>query len=411
MIRLIELKIAFRSLIANLRRTLLTLFISIIGLTAVLFIAGYINRVRVGLAELLINEHYGHFQIYKNGFIELDDPTSIAKSLGPAEVEIIESLLDREEVEFLLPRITLRGQVQSPDGSITKLFQGYGSDPYGENLMTFGQIQDGIKLSEDDPAAAVVGTGLASKLKLSIGDLVQILVPNEGGGVEAAVVNIEGIADFGPPQLNDLTILVSLPVAQQLQYTDSVQSILVKLEDTNTLETVYTEFLEMAEERGLDIESRTWREMSPFYIKVMRDYTFQLDLIASILLAVILLAVANTVYMSIIERTSEFGTLRAIGISRIEIIRTVMLEGLIIGIISSIIGIALGYGIQYYFMKVYVELPPPPTLTNPIRLSPLMATSDVITYAITITISCFLATIPPSLKASTINIVSAIRHA
>lgn len=406
----VEVKIAVRNLIANSRRTLLTLFIIIIGLTAILFIAGYINMVRIGFGEILIGEKYAHFQIYKKGFLEMDDRSSMKFSLTPEEVSQIESILsERGEVRAVFPRINVQGLIGNIE--VSKLFMGYGSDPYYENLMSYGTLLEGVKLSEDNPYFCVLGSGLAEKLGVSLDETLLITVPNEGGGTEAETAIVAGIANFGPKELNDTVVLVSIEVARSLNYTDHSQSLLVLLHETENLEEVYPAFLEEAEKAGLDIETRTWDEMDPFYLQVMRDYTFQLNLIATIFLFVILLAVSNTIYMSIIERTPEIGTLRAIGISRVEIIRTIMLEGLLLGMFGVLVGVGLSYLIQYVLQMIYIELPPPPSLTDPIRLSIHLRVQDVLVYSGFLAGCSVLATLFPGLKASNTNIVSAIRHA
>ncbi|OQX29377.1 MAG: hypothetical protein B0D92_04095 [Spirochaeta sp. LUC14_002_19_P3] len=407
---MIETKIAVRNLIANSRRTLLTLLIIVVGLTAVLFIAGYINMVRVGFGELLIGEKYSHFQIYKKGFLDTNEPTSMAYSLSPEETAKIEEILSaREEVNFILPRINLHGMVGTTEDS--KIFLGYSADPFYESFMTYGTIEQGIKLDMDDPYQCVVGKGLAKKMGLDLGAELLIQVPNEGGGLEAELVSVGGIANFGPEELNNTAVLTSIDIGRSLNYTDNNQYLLVMLHETQYLEDVLAYLKDEVARAGLDLEFRTWVEMDPFYQKVMRDYTFQLNLIAGIFLFVILLAVSNTIYMSIVERTPEIGTLRAIGISRLEIIRTILKEGLILGIIGVSIGVGLAYLIQILLRVVYVELPPPPSLTNPIRLAIGLRVKDVFMYSGLLAGCSTFATLFPGLKAANTNIVSALRHA
>ncbi len=407
---IVELKIAVRNLLGNARRSLLTLLIIIIGLTAVMFIAGYINMVRVGFGETLIGEKYSHFQIYKKGYLDADDQFTMKYTFTPDEVSQIRSILQsREEVNFVLPRINLQGLIGDYQNS--KLFRGYGADASYEAFMTYGTLQEGMKLSIDNPDLCVLGTGLAEKLEVSLNDSLLITIPNEGGGMEGANVTVGGIANFGPQELNDTVVLTSLEVAKTLNYTDASQYLLVMLHESEYLEEIYAYFKEEAQKTGLDIETKVWDEMDPFYLSVMRDYTFQLNLLASILLFVILLAVSNTIYMSIIERTAEIGTLRAIGISRLEIVRTILLEGIILGILGAFIGVGMGYFMQYILDVVYIELPPPPSLTEPIRLSIALRIQDVLFYGGLLALCSSLATVFPALKAAHTNIISALRHA
>lgn len=407
---IIELKIAIRNLIANSRRSLLTLFVIIISLSAILFIAGYTNMVRIGFREILIEEKFAHFRIYKKGFLEMDDAVSMKHAFSPEEAARVEEILSRTEgVKNIIPRITIQGMVGGLEKS--KLFMGYGSVPGLENTMSYGTLLDGDRLSDEDPYKAVLGTGLAWKLDAELGDSLQISVPNEGGGIEAELITVGGIANFGPKDLNDTTLLVSLDVAQSVNFTDDVQMLLVMLDDTAYMDNVYSYFISEAEKAGLDVETRLWHELDPFYNQVMRDYTSQLNMVAIIFLCVVLLAVSNTIYMSIMERTPEIGTLRAIGISRMEILKTIFLEGLILGILGGVLGVAIAYGIENFFNIVEIELPPPPSLTDPIRLSIRLRLQDILLYAGLMGSCSSLISLIPGLKAANTNIVSAIRHA
>lgn len=406
----IELKIATRNLISNLRRTLLTLFIIIIGLTAILFISGYINMVRVGFAQLLTETTYAHFRISKTGYIEQQDDFSMQYSLTPEEVAEIEDIMyDIEGFSFALPRSNLQGTIGN--FQYTTLFRGYASDPYVEGLMSYGSIIEGEKLSLEDPSLVVIGTVMAEKIRASIGDSFTLITPNEGGGIEAANVTIGGIADFGPKELNETAMIVSNEIASLLYYTDNVQSVSIMLDEIDMIEEVFPTFLDRAKERGLDVEARIWSDLHPFYLSVIRDYTFQLKLIAGILLFVILLAVSNTIYMSIIERTPEIGTLRAIGISKLEIVRTILKEGLLISIVGILVAIFAVYGIEALLQIIHIELPPPPTLVEPIKLQIFLRIRDIVLYCFILGSTSTLGTLFPALKASNTNIIAAIRHA
>ena len=83
------------------------------------------------------------------------------------------------------------------------------------------------------------------------------------------------------------------------------------------------------------LEVKTWVELNDFYEKTVEMYKGQFGVLQLIILVMVLLSVANSVNMSIFERTGEFGTMMALGNRSSQIFRLIVVESLLLGVIGA----------------------------------------------------------------------------
>ena len=99
----------------------------------------------------------------------------------------------------------------------------------------------------------------------------------------------------------------------------------------------------MKEQLGaFDLEVKTWVELNDFYEKTVELYKGQFAVLQLIILVMVLLSVANSVNMSIFERTGEFGTMKAFGNRNSQVIQLIMTESILLGLIGSALGVGIG---------------------------------------------------------------------
>jgi len=135
----------------------------------------------------------------------------------------------------------------------------------------------------------------------------------------------------------------------------------------------------------------------------------QINLMKSIIALIIILTISNTQTMSVLERTTEIGTIMAIGFRRSQVLRMFIIEGILIGIFGGIVGITLGYGIAEVLSFIGIPMPPPPGMetgfTAQINVTFILA-MDALALAFVTTL---IASIMPAWKASRMNIVDSLR--
>ena len=115
--------------------------------------------------------------------------------------------------------------------------------------------------------------------------------------------------------------------------------------------------------------------------------------------------ILNTLSITVAQRSREFATLRTLGASRRQVMRSVVLEGLIVGLLASVIGLLLGVGIakgmSSLFAAMGVDLP---------KSGTVMQSRTVIVSLLTGTIVTLVASIVPALRATRVPPISAVRE-
>jgi putative ABC transport system permease protein len=126
---------------------------------------------------------------------------------------------------------------------------------------------------------------------------------------------------------------------------------------------------------------------------------------AAISLLVGAFVIFNTLSITVAQRTREFATLRTLGASRKQVMRSVRLEGLVIGLLASVIGLVLGYGIAQGMIALFsalgVELP---------KASTVVADHTIIVSLVLGTVITLIATIVPARRATRIPPIAAVRE-
>lgn len=207
-----------------------------------------------------------------------------------------------------------------------------GVDPHLEERFSSSSwdIIDGRPIRSSDSYNAMAGTVLADQLDLRVGNTIEFM------GHDFKVV---GILTFGNTLL-DQAYYINIETAREIarRPSDYINMIRVKVSKPGTED-------EVAKRINLTIpgvEARSSAVMSEQiadFMSIIETVTWAISALAAIVGGV---GIANTMLMSVIERTKEIGVFKAVGWSNADVMKTVLLEGLILGFLGGIIGIILG---------------------------------------------------------------------
>jgi len=158
------------------------------------------------------------------------------------------------------------------------------------------------------------------------------------------------------------------------------------------------------------LEARRWQVLNDFYSKTVELYDRHLGVLRIIVLVMVMLSVANTVNLTIFERTGELGTMRALGNRSRFVFRVLMMESLMLGTIGVTVGVVLGVSLGGVISMIGIPMPPPPNAnlgyTAQIRLLP----SQVAAAALVGLLATVGAFVVPALRASRIPVAEALRY-
>ncbi len=370
-----------------------------------------------GLADSAIQGGLGHIQILSAGGLEGDEGQSLEHALLHGEA-IADKLRKDPAVLDVLPRIHFMGLASNGVRSVA--FLGTAVDALREpKFMAIAQrIRDGAlapggqgsRWLGPEPSAreAILGVGLAKSLGASVGSNLTLMSTTADGSLNAVDVDIVGLQDQGLKELNDRTLIVSLDTVDLLLKAGSACSrlsvVLRRPDETGR------EVSRLAALAGPGTEAYPWFALASFYRQVKLLYFAIFGFMGLVLALVVLLATANTLLMSVMERLREFGTLRALGMQSSQLVTLLQWEGGLLGIGGSILGLALTLLIRAGLNALHIQMPAPPGTSHGyelnIHLVPLVYTATFLGLQLVIQASAFL----PGLKAARIRITEALRH-
>ena len=279
-----------------------------------------------------------------------------------------------------------------------------------KELTTIGDFD----LSDEGGLGGVViGFSLLNKMKAMPGDTITILSP---AGLEmsltqfvdprSALFVIKGVFDSDNKDYDGNYAFISLPKSQELfNLQGKVNGIEIRLADISRSESVKSK---LEDELGGSYKVQSWYDLHSDFYSILKVERTGVYLILSLIIAVASFNILGSLTMTVIEKRRDIGVLKAMGATNKMITRIFLFEGISVGAIGMIAGTALGILItlgQKYFQ--FYKLDP---LVYKLDALPVeMRAIDLILVPLAALLLCFLASIYPSKRASSMEPVSAIR--
>ncbi len=399
------LKIAWRNIVRNRRRSLMTASAIAAGALAMLLFAGYTNFIFTGLETGYVQRD-GHLTVFRSGYFLYGAGNAAAYGIdeyaGVMHL-IAEDAVLRPLIAVITPTQSLLGIAANytADSAASRTFIGVGLIPSNRDRMrrwdehgTGDVYPPDARLSDADPNRGLIGTGLARILGLCTalelkncppapksppgapapGDEVvhsditalarrelggnasaaaagsqrmpqiDLLAATVGGAPNVVSLNVGGALAIGAKELDDAYIIMHLALAQQLVYgrnEQKVTAIVLQLHRTEQLAGARARLNALFEQHHLDLEVRDFAELTPYYGQVIHLFSGIFLFISLVMGMIVLFAVVNTMTMNVMERTNEIGTIRAMGVRRTRIRLQFIVEGVLIGAIGATIGTVL----------------------------------------------------------------------
>jgi putative ABC transport system permease protein len=403
-------RLAARNLRRHLRRTLLTGSIVVVGFAAVTMTAGFVAQSFAGLKKATIEGLGGHVRIFD------------ARAEGKTDEEAQEFLLDDwrglaalvskdPRVVQVMPRLSFFGLVSKGEKSVG--FLGTGTEPALEARASFGKeiVTQGSFFSNPDGDDVMLGSGLARAVGARVGDLVTVMTTTADGELNAVDAVVVAIVSYPIREVDDrLLYMPYRSAARLLKSEGKAHALVVLLKDDRQSAAAARAFVAAAGAAGRHVVAKTWLETAAFYKQVRLLYVGIVLFMGLVLAIVVILAVANTMTMSVFERTREVGALLAIGMERAQIRRLFLYEGLLLAIFGTLAGALLSLLLRAVLNRSGLELPAPPGGTHG---SPLFIRFFPLAYLIgfaMMTFTLLVASWWPARRAARLNPVEALAH-
>lgn len=237
----------------------------------------------------------------------------------------------------------------------------------------------------------MIGSKLAEDLGLRTGDKLRL----DAGDNRQAIMDVAGVFELGVRELDSRYVYTDLKQAQTLLNLPGGITILeLKISDVFT-----AEYWAQRIEQLTDLHVQSWMESNGQLLNALRSQTMTTQMIRVFVAMSVIFGIASVLAVSVVQRTREIGILRAMGSSQQQILRVFLLQGGLLGLCGSLLGVMVGYALVQVFNGIEGRL-------FVIRLEPSMLLSAILIA----TASGVIAAMVPARRAAKYDPAVAIRY-
>lgn len=402
------LKIAWRNIWRNKRRTFITVASIMFALFFAIIMRGFQRGSYANMKTNAVESYSGYLQIHKKGY--WDDKN--INNIFSIDKKTIAKLEADPRVNVIIPR--LESFALASSGESTKGVAIMGVSPEKENEMTQikSYLEEGNFFNSEDKSV-LVAQDLAKFLNVEVNDTLILFSSGYHGATAAGLYPIKGILKLPTPEMNRGTIYMPIKEAQSFLSTESQLTALVfdlhELDDADgVLKTVSSEI------DNDKYEVMGWEVMNKELLQMIESDNAGGVIMIAILYLVIAFGIFGTVLMMTNERLREFSVMISLGMQKTKLSLVVIIELFLMTSIGVISGITISLPIMFYF------------LYNPIRfegesleamkefnfepIMPMSMESQLfVTQAIAIAIISLIAMSYPTIKIMTLNVINGLR--
>ena len=340
------LKLSWKNIWRNRRRTLLTINAIGFGVMALVALYNYYDGFHDQVIQNVIRYQSGHLLVTAPSYHTRMATNLVVQDPGPVD----RWLSTQEPVKAFSHRILVQGLVSTAQGSANIVFAGIEPEREKEVTRFAGNMVQGSYLGDTQQKSILLGSELAQLLQAEIGSKVVALTQGVDGSIGNELFFVGGIfethSDFDKNmafvRIQDARQLLSLGEA-------AVHQIAIVLDGEEHLTSVQDRFLKTFSQSSSELQILNWKEVQKPLMAMIELNKSANRLLMFIIIFVAALGIANSILMSILERTREFGVMLAIGTTKKEVVKMVIMETLLLSLVGVALGNLLGALVTQFF--------------------------------------------------------------
>lgn len=348
------LKLAWRSLGRNRRRTVITSVAISLAMALAVFFLALADGMYAHLLDGVLRMQSGHVTLGHPK--HLDAP---AVDLVVRGAEQWRRRIERiPEVERTVMLVVGQGVVSSGAGAVGTAVAGVEPDVERARSPLVNKIVQGSYLTPADDRLAVIGDVLAERLEVHVGSKLVITANDAAGELVQQLVRVKGIFKTGSIEMDGYYIQVPIRFARKVygMQSDEVTQLGVVLHDAEDQDHVLGEARALTAGHEGEIAAWPWEDVLPDLANFMSVDKGSNTVLQGILLFLMLFTIFNTITMSVLERTHEFAVMLALGTPLRRLKGQLLLEAVFLGGVGAAIGTAIGGALAYWVQVQGIDM-------------------------------------------------------
>ncbi len=344
------LALASRNIWRNKRRTLLTLTAMVVSSSLLILALGVFSGMLDDMLSAATEQYRGHIVISVPGY---QQDREMFAAFAP-DADLIADLGKRREILGISPR--LRGFGLLSHAHSTYPAELLGVRPNDERQVTnlADHLVAGSYPAPQAQSEALLGRELAKKLGVMPGDELVFVTQAADGSIGNDLLTVTGIFATGDAVHDNNLVLVPLPWLQRVLVMEGqVHELAMRIEHPRDAGGMANQ---LNTSLPAKLAATAWGALMPELQEAILSFDASRLVVATILYLATGLGILNTFYMSVMERTREFGVLMALGMRCWQIRMLVLTETLIMGLVALTVGCGLGGLMTMYMQRVGIDL-------------------------------------------------------
>ncbi|MEO7114966.1 MAG: FtsX-like permease family protein [Caldimonas sp.] len=458
--------LAVRNLLRNRRRSLATLLAIAIGVAAVLLFGGYSSNIKYTLQTTYVRNG-GHLQIQHRDFFLFGSGNPTAYGIVEYE-KVLSALLNDDVMKGLLfaaaPTLQFGAIAGNYAAGVSRTVIGTGilAPEYSRmqewNGFDVPLVSPPSALDGSPADSVVLGTGVARVLQLcaalkiancpqrqeeqaadgaavpeDIAQLslqeshaapsapansrrIELLASTSNGTPNVASLQVVRAQTQSFKELDEVAVITHLAQAQRLVYGRApprATAIVLQLHRTDQIDAAQARLAALLPTLALSqpLSVLDFATLNPYYVQTIQLFETIFRFIFILIGGIVLFNVSNTMNTAVVERTVEIGTLRAIGLRRGGIRRLFIVEGLLLGLAGSLVGVAAALAVAFVVNRAGLTWLPPGVVDSvPLELRVWNEPATMVGTSVGLVLVATLSACWPAHRAARMVVVDALRH-
>ncbi|MDR1239450.1 MAG: FtsX-like permease family protein [Treponema sp.] len=410
------IKIAYRNILRNRRRTLFCISAAAIAVFFTVFMQAWMVGMKDNVEEVVCTFDTGHVSVVSSRYEAEKEyyPVWFPVAGGLSVAELERRALNFSGVKAVLPRITAYATLQDSTVKHAFLWGIKAREELALNNFNLTRRDSGLaagRYPEPEANECAIGVRMAEKAGLRVGDRLPLKTVSAQFSDKMWSPVITGIFRFDYLKYDEDAIIVDFARLQRLlALEEGTQQLFIYAEDASQSRNLTAQFKTLL---GKDNVVRDWRDN--YFVILMRQSMMIFTVVYLVFLIVASFLIVNTVVMIIHERIKEIGMMGSLGMSRAEIVRVFFFEAVFLSVLGSLAGCVAGgmvtLALSFFPLELDIftgggmkEFPIAGTIT--LVFDPVILLQGFV-FGVLITSIC---TLFPSLKSAFVEPVEALRR-